>query len=224
MAQEIIAALDESGATKLVHQAQGALGTLPASGSGNLGPFTATWSASASFSGGTIDLIPPDIIRVNAMKLNFNLNFSIKVDLNDFLPTFCLPRVCVKIPFDGKICTPKICVSWPTITIPLSYPDSVTFSADFRLDVYEAAPNWRVDIVVVGVPFFQISPAAAAILAALSLVVAAVLAPIPFIGPFLAAAAIIIINTIGIAGMLGFLGAILTPFVSGLRFNVYEQP
>jgi hypothetical protein len=224
MAEEIIAALDETGATKLVHQAQAALGTLPTSGSGNLGPFSATWGASASFSGGTIDLIPNDTVRISTMQLNYNLNFSIKVDLNDFLPTFCLPRVCLKIPFDGKICTPKICISWPTITIPLSYSDAVTFTADFRLDIYEDPPNWKVDIVVVGVPFLQISPAAAAILAALSLVVAALLAPIPFIGPFLAGAAIIIINTIGIAGMLGFLGAILTPFISGLRFSVYKQP
>lgn len=224
MADEIIAALDESGATSLLQDAQAALGTVGNSGSGSLGPFTASWGASASFSGGTVDLIPPDIIRIATMQMNYNLNFSFQIDLNKFLPSFCLPRVCVRIPFVGRVCTPRICISWPTITVPLSYSDSLTFSGDFRLVVFQSGPDWKVDVEIVGVPFLQISPAAAAILAALSLVVAALLAPIPFIGPFLAAAAILIINTIGIAGVLGLLGAILTPFVSGLRFNVYSQP
>jgi hypothetical protein len=224
MAEEIIAALDETGATKLVHTAQAALGTLPASGSGTLGPFGASWSASASFSGGSVDLIPPDIIRISNMQLNYSLGLSVQVNLNAILPTFCLPRVCIPIPFDGKLCTPKICITWPTVSIPVSHSDALTFSADFRLDIYESPPDWKVDVVIVGVPFLQTSPAAAALLAALSVAVAAVLAPIPFIGPFLAVAAIIIINTIGVAGMLGLLGALLTPFVSGLRFTVYKQP
>lgn len=224
MANEIIAALDETGATTLLHQAETALGTIARSGSGSLGPFTASWGASVSFSGGTVDLIAPDIIRIATMQMNYSLSFSFQIDLNDFLPTFCLPRVCVHIPFDGNLCTPKICVSWPTITIPFSYSDSLTVSGDFKLAIYQSGTDWKVDVVVVGVPFLQISPAAAAILAALSLVVAAVLAPIPFIGPFLAGAAILIINTIGVAGVLGLLGAILTPFVSGLTFNVYSQP
>lgn len=224
MAEEIIAALDESGATTLLHDAQAALGTLGGSGSGSLGPFTASWGASASFSGGTVDLIPPDIIRIATMQMNYTLSFSFQIDLNDFLPSFCLPRVCVRIPFVGRVCTPRICVSWPTVSIPLSHSDSLAVSGDFRLAVYQSGPDWKVDVVIVGVPFLQISPAAAAILAALSVVVAAVLAPIPFIGPFLAAAALLIINTIGVAGVLGLLGAILTPFVSGLRFNVFSQP
>jgi hypothetical protein len=223
MADEIIAALDETGATTLMQQAQSALGTLADSGSGSLGPFTASWGASASFSGGNVDLIPPDIIRIATMQMNYQLSFSFQVNLNDFLPTFCLPRVCIRIPFNGRICTPRICISWPTVSIPLTYSDALTFSGDFKLSVYQSGPDWKVDVVIVGVPFLQISPAAAAILAALSLAVAAVLAPIPFIGPFLAVAALVIINTIGIAGVLGLLGAILTPFVSGLRFNVYTQ-
>lgn len=224
MAREIIAALDEGGATILLHQAQAALGTVGGSGSGSLGPFTAAWGASASFSGGAVDLMPPDIVRVANVQLNYSLNFSFQINLNNFLPTFCLPRVCVRIPFVGRVCTPRICITWPTITVPFSYSDALTFSGDFRLAVSQSGPDWKVDVVIVGVPFLQISPAAAAILAALSLVVAALLAPIPFIGPFLAAAVVLIINTIGIAGMLGLLGAILTPFVSGLRFPLYSQP
>lgn len=223
MADEIIAALDETGATKLVHDAEATLGTLGSSGSGSLGPFSASWGATVSFSGGAVDLIPPDIIRLAMVQMNYSLHFNLKVDLNDILPTFCLPRVCVHIPFDGRICTPKICVSWPTISIPVNYSDSLTFSGDFKLAVYQAGTDWKVDIIILAVPFLQISPAAAAILAALSLAAAAVLSLVPFIGPFLAAAAIIIINAIGVAGMLGLLGSILTPFVSGLRYNIYHQ-
>lgn len=224
MATEIVAALDESGASKLVQDAQVALGTLADSGSESLGPFTASWGASASFSGGTIDLIPPDIIRIDTMQMNYNLNFTFEIDLSDFLPDVCLPQVCIPIPFDGKLCTPKVCIDWPTIPIPFNYSDSLTFTADFKLNVFLDGTDWKVDIVIDGVPFLQISPAAAAILAALSVAIAAALALVPFIGPFLAAAVIVIINTIGIAGVLGLLGAILTPFVSGLSLNVYKQP
>lgn len=46
---------------------------------------------------------------------------------------------------------------------------------------------------------------------------------VPFIGPFLALAAAIL-AAIGIAGVTGLLGPILTPFVSGLTFTVYKQP
>ena len=83
---------------------------------------------------------------------------------------------------------------------------------------------WRVDLVVAGVPFLQLGPAAAAIIVAIGAAAALALAPIPFIGPLLAIAVVAITAAIGVAGALGLLGPILTPFVSGLRFNVYNQP
>src|SRR5260370_10199398 len=70
----------------------------------------------------------------------------------------------------------------------------------------------------------QLSPAAAAILILIGQGLALVLAPIPFIGPFLALAVVAITAAIGIAGVTGFLGPILTPFVSGLTFTVYKHP
>ena len=33
-----------------------------------------------------------------------------------------------------------------------------------------------------------------------------------------------IVAAVGIAGLTGFLGTIITPFVSGLHFNIYKQP
>jgi hypothetical protein len=100
----------------------------------------------------------------------------------------------------------------------------VKFTADFTLNPHLSGTDWLVDIVIVGIPFLQIGPAAAAILAVLGQALALVLAPIPFIGPFLAGVVVVITAAIGIAGLTGFLGPILTPFVSGLTFTIYKQP
>lgn len=223
---EIIAALDENGANALIPAVIASLPPLSNSGSGNLGPFTATWGASASFSNGSIDLIAPNVIRIANSQLNYSLNFSFSFDLSSILPDFCLPQVCVRIPFIGRVCVPpvKICVNWPTITIPVSHSGTINFTADFSLNVTLSGGNWLVDIVIVGVPFLQFGPAAAAILAAIGVAASLVLLPIPFIGPFLAGAVLLITAAIGIAGLTGFLGPILTPFVSGLTFNIYSQP
>jgi hypothetical protein len=221
---DIIAAADEGAATKLVQTAQGLLGTLSETGSGTLGPFTASWGASASFSGGAVDLRSPDIIRIVDCDLNYNLNFSFSFDLSSIIPDFCLPRICVNIPFIGRVCTPRVCIDWPTITIPVSYSDAVRFTADFRLNPRLVGGNWLIDIEIVDIPSLQLSPAAAAIIGAIGVAAAAILAPIPFIGPFLAGAVLVLTAAIGIAGVTGFLGPILALFVSGLTFTIYQQP
>ena len=220
---DITVAGDEAAATQLVHDAEATLGVISRSGSGSLGPFTASWSASASFSSGAVDLNPPNVIRIANCQMNYSLGFSFSFDLSSILPDFCLPQICIPTPW-GDICTPKICVDWPTITIPVSYSDSLTFTADFTLNPHLSGSDWLIDIVIVGIPFLQISPTAAAILAAIGLVAAAILAPIPFIGPFLAGAVLAITAAIGIAGITGLLGPILALFVSGLTFTVYKQP
>ena len=46
----------------------------------------------------------------------------------------------------------------------------------------------------------------------------------PLIGPFLAGLAIAVTAAIGIAGLTGWLGPIITPFISGTRFPIYDQP
>jgi hypothetical protein len=220
---DILIAADETAATKLVNAAEAALGTVGDSGSGSLGPFVASWGASVSFSGGTVDLIAPDIVRLQNVTMNYTLNFSFGIDLGEILPEFCLPRICIRIPFIGKVCTPKICINWPTISVPVSYSDSLTFTADFRPVVFLDGTDWVIKIEIVAVPLLQLSAAAAAILTAIGLALAAILAPIPFIGPFLALAVAAILAAIGIAGLLGLLGSILTPFVSGLSFEVYRH-
>ena len=84
--------------------------------------------------------------------------------------------------------------------------------------------TWLIDIRIVSVPNLSISVAAAAILAALGLVLGAALSVIPFIGPFLAVVVEAILAAIGIAGITGLLGPLLTLFVSGLTFTIYRQP
>lgn len=224
---DITVAADEVAATELVQDAEATLGAISRSGSGNLGPFNTHWSASTFFSGGRVDLIPPNVIRIENCELHYQLNFSLSLNLNNVLPTFCLPQVCITIKIFKKkitICTPKVCISWPTITIPFGHSDIVRFTSDFTLRTRPVGANWEIDAVIVGFPNLQIGPAAAAILAALGLATAAVLAPIPFIGPFLAVGVAAITAAVGIAGVTGLLGPILSVFVAGLTFNLYKQP
>jgi len=215
---DIIAAADQAATTVLLHDGETLLGTVMKSGNGSLGPFTAGYTVSATFSGGTVNLNPPNVIEIANCNLHYSVSLSFGLDLNSFLPSFCLPQVC----FFG-ICTPKICISWPTITVPFSFSDDVQFTADFTLNPHLSGATWFIDVVIVGVPQLQFGAATAGILLALGAALAAALAPIPFIGPFLALGVTAIIGLIGIAGLTGFLGTIITPFVSGLTFNIYQH-
>lgn len=221
---ELVAALDEVAASSLVADAEAALPPLSTSGSGSLGPFVASYSASATITGGSVDLIAPNVVRLANVHLNYSLGLTVGIDLGSILPEFCLPRICVTIPFIGRVCTPRICIDWPVISIPISHSGTINFTGDFSLALALSGGFWKVDIVVVGVPFLQIDPEAALILAAIGSAAALALLAVPFIGPFLSAAALAITAGIGIAGVTGLLGPILTPFVSGLRFHIYDQP
>ncbi len=216
---DIIAAADQTAATTLLHDAEATLGTLSKSGGGSLGPFVANYSASVSFSGGTVDLIPPNIIQLADCNVNYSLNFSFGIDLNDFLPNFCLPQICI-----FGWCTPKICISWPTVTIPISFGDTLTITGDFTVSAAQVGPNWIVSITIQSVPLLQFGAGTAALLAAIAAAVTAAVIWIPFIGPFLAGLADLVIAAIGIAGLTGLLGDIITPFISGLTFTLPPLP
>ncbi|MFM9828990.1 MAG: hypothetical protein ACKVOB_09655 [Sphingomonas sp.] len=221
---EIIAAVDETAANTLVATAISLIPPQSASGSGNLGPFVASYSANATLVSGAIDLIPPDIIRVVDMRVNWSLHLSFGLDLSSILPDFCLPQVCINIPCVGRVCTPRICIDWPTISIPVTFGDFVKATADFRLDISLSGGNWKVQAVIVGVPNLQFGATSALLLAAIGAAVTPILLAIPFLGPFLAIAVNTILAIIGIAGVTGLLGPIITPFVSGIKIPIYEQP
>ncbi len=221
---EIIAAIDETGADKLLDTAVAAIGPQSRSGSGSLGPFVASYSVTGTLTSGDVDLIPPNIIRIVDLRLDWSLNLSFGFDLSSILPDFCLPQVCLDIPCVGTVCTPRICIDWPTITIPVSFSDFLKATADFQLDVKLVAGVWKVEMVILGVPNLQFSATSAALLLAIGAAASLALLAVPFIGPFLALAVNAILATVAIAGVTGFLGPIITPFISGLRIPIYEQP
>lgn len=216
---DILAAADQTAATTLLHDAETTLGTIAKTGGGSFGPFFANYGASVSFYGGTVNLLPPDVIEVANLNVNYHVSLSFGLDLNDFLPHFCLPQIC----FFGW-CTPQICISWPTVTIPVSFSDSLTITGDFKVVASLVGADWQVNVVIVGVPLLEFGAGTAALLAAIAVAVTAAVGWVPLIGPFLAALADTVIAAIGIAGLTGLLGTILTPFVSGLSFTVYSQP
>jgi len=221
---EIIAALDEQGANTMLDTVIGAIPAQSKSGSGNLGPFVASYSVVATLTSGDVDLIPPDIIRLVDLRVNWDLDLSFGFDLSSILPDFCLPRVCIPIPCVGDVCTPRICIDWPTISIPVSFGDFVKATGDFRLDISLVGGIWKVQGVIVGIPNLQFGATTALLLAAIGAAVTPILLVIPFIGPFLAIAVNAILLAIGIAGVTGFLGPILTPFISGMKIPIYKQP
>lgn len=73
---DITAALDEVGANKLLDAVIAAIGPQSKSGSGNLGPFVATYNVQATLTNGNVDLIPPDTIRIADLQLDWTIGFS----------------------------------------------------------------------------------------------------------------------------------------------------
>lgn len=219
---EIIAAVDEAAANSLIDLAIGAIPSQSTSGSSSLGPFNVSYGASATLVNGDVDLRAPDIIGLRNVRVNFLLSFSIGFDLSTILPDFCLPQVCVNIPCVGRVCTPRICVDWPTIAIPVSFSDFAEADGDLRLLATLSGGVWKIEAQIVGLPSLRFGAASAALLVAIGAAAALILAPIPFIGPFLAIAVSAILLAIGIAGVTCLLGPVLTPFVSGLRIPIHS--
>lgn len=221
---EITAALDEQGANKLLDTIIAAIPPQSKSGSGTLGPFVASYSITGTLTNGDVDLIPPDIIRIVDLRLDWSLSLNVGIDLSTILPDFCLPQVCVDIPCVGEVCTPKICIDWPTISIPVSFSDFLKATADFQLAINLTGGKWKVEALILAIPNLQFGATSAALLVAIGAAATPILLVIPFIGPFLAIAVNAILAAIAIAGVTGFLGPIITPFISGLRIPIYEQP
>ncbi len=216
---DIIAAADQTATTHLLHDAEVNLGTLAKSGGGSLGPFVATYGASVSFNGGNVNLLPPDVIQIADLQIHYALHLSFGLDLNDFLPSFCLPRICV-----FGWCTPRICISWPTVTIPVSFSDNALLTADFSVVPVLSSAQWNVNVVIDSVPLLQFGLGTGALLLAIGAALPIAVGWVPFIGPLLVLLGETVLAAIGLAGVTGLLGDILTPFVSGLSFTVYKQP
>lgn len=222
---DVTAAVDASGLTDMLSAVENATPPLSTGGSGSLGPFTASYGATASFSGGSVALMPPNTIQVTNCTLHYSLSLSFGIDLNTVIPPLCLPQVCIPIPFDGQICTPAFCITWPVINITLpTYSDSLQFTADFSINPHLTGGVWKIDVVIISIPALNLSVTAAGLLAAIGVAVAAIVSAVPLIGPVLGVAIAAIMALISLAAVTGLLGTILTRFVSGLTFNIYNQP
>jgi hypothetical protein len=220
---EIIAAVDETAANSLIDTAITLIPPQSASGSGSLGPFIASYAVSATLASGDVDLIPPDIIRLVDLRMNWSINLNFGFDLSTILPDFCLPQVCINIPCVGRVCTPRICIDWPTISVPVNFSDFLKATGDFRLDIRLVGGEWQVQAVIVGLPNLQFGATSALLLVAIGAALTPLLLAIPFLGPFLAIAVNAVLAIIGIAGVTGLLGPILTPFISGIKIPIYRQ-
>jgi hypothetical protein len=221
---DITAVMDEYAAGQVFAKAQSLVGTVSNNGSTSFGPFNTSYGASAWFSGGSLKLQPPNVVQIQKCSLNYKVHFTLSFDLSNIIPNIHFPGFTIKIGKWIKIKIPGFTINWPNVNIPISYQDKAQFSANFSLFPHLVSSNWKVDMVLLSVPSFQLSLAAAAILSLIGAAAAVALVGIPFIGPFLGAAILGITNTIGIAGVTNLLGIMLTPLVSGTTFTLYNQP
>ena len=132
--------------------------------------------------------------------------------------------MCVDIPCVGRVCTPSIDIVWPTVTVPVSFGDFLKTTVDLGVAITLVSGIWQVEGVVQGVPNLQFGASTAALLAAIGLAVAAAVAWVPLIGPFLAVLALAVTAAIGIAGLTGLLGPIISVFIAGRRLPITEVP
>src|SRR6266702_1318939 len=172
MASDITAAVDETAANTLLHAAEAAVGTVSKSGSGSFGPLGVGWTASASFTGGTVSLAAPDTVAIDNLEVDYSLSLSLSIDLS-FLD-FCLPQVCIPTPW-GDICTPTICINFPAIGVTVPFSSSATLSADFGIVVHLTAGTWFVDVVIQNVRKLDLGTAATVLLTAIGAAISAAL-------------------------------------------------
>jgi hypothetical protein len=218
---DILAAVDETAATTVLHAAEAAVGTQSATaGSASFGPVEVSWNPSASFAGGTVTLTAPDTVEIDNLNINYSLGLSIGIDLS-FLD-FCLPQLCLPTPF-GNFCTPKICFDPSPISLSVPFSGTAVLSADFGLSTHLTGGSWFVDVVIQGVPQLDLGTAATALLLAAGTAISAALAAVPFIGPVLSIAAAAITAAFGLAEVTGLLGPIVSLFVSGMTFSLYHH-
>jgi hypothetical protein len=221
---EMTAALDQTGATRLVAWAESQYPEVNANGTRPLGPLSVDYTVRATFEGGTVTLSPPRNLRLAGAVTRFQVRLSITLDVSRLIPDFCLPQVCVNIPLIGRVCVPptRVCIDWPSVTIPVSYTDTATFTVDLRAEVRQENGSWVADTVILGTPSVQLG-VLTGLLQSIRNAADAVLRVLPYIGPLLAKALDNLIASIS-GSLGGVLGSILTAVIGGTRFELYRQP
>jgi hypothetical protein len=220
-------AISEGGANTLMQKLI-SLASASASDSGSWGPFTVGYTANVALSGGTVSLLnaPVNRVRLNNVNVSGNVGASFTFDLGAILPQICIPpfRVCVNIPFVGRVCTPQVCIPWPPpLTIGVNIPFSVNVTAEFGLSVQSSGPNWEIKLLVF--PFslsIDLSPSAPLIISAIQAQVSATLGSIPGIGGLLAG----LVNTVigALTPVLSLILSAISGFVNGviMLLNIFS--
>ncbi len=184
-ASDATVALSQDALTFLVQQAL----DKPVSGqnSGSWGPFVAGYSLNLNVSGGSITLVDlGQQIRLDSVVVSGIINLSVGINLGAILPSICIPptRACVTL-FGHQICTPQVCISWPTISVPLTpiLVPPIGLSVNFQVSAQQDGSNW--DVILKVFPFsilVDLTPSVNTIIDAVESAVRNTLGQIPLIG------------------------------------------
>lgn len=201
-------ALSEPGVNVVLHKAI-ALAHLSKSDSATWGPFQVGYSASVALSGGmaTLENAPANKLDISNLNVAGSVSASFTFDLNLILPRICIPpfRVCVKIPFFGRVCTPQFCITWPRRTVSITIPFAFGLDASFGFRVDDLGSKWAIVLLVDPFsPRFDLTPMGPVIIAAIQNSVSNFFDTIPGIGSLIAG----LINTV-----IGALSGILSPIL-----------
>jgi hypothetical protein len=155
------------------------------------GPFFASYTASVALAGGTATLenAPANKLDLAGVNVSGAITGSIGFDLGLILPHICIPpvRVCVRIPFIGRVCTPQFCITWPHADATLTLPFAFNLDVSFRFRVDDLGSQWGIVLLIDPFsPRFDLTPMGPVIIAAIQAEVTSKLSGIPLIGGLLA--------------------------------------
>jgi hypothetical protein len=183
-------AVSEGGINVVLHKAI-ALAHTSGHDQGTWGPFFAKYTASVALAGGTATLenAPTNKLDLAGVNVSGVITVTIGFDLGLILPPICIPpvRVCVPIPFLGRVCTPQFCITWPHADINLSLPFAFNLDVSFGFRVDDLGSQWGIVLLIDPFsPRFDLTPMGPVIIAAIQAEVTSKLSGIPFIGGILA--------------------------------------
>jgi hypothetical protein len=213
-------AVSEGGINVVLHKAI-ALAHTSSSDTESWGPFFASYTASVALAGGTATLenAPANKLDLAGVNVSGAITGSIGFDLGLILPHLCIPpvRVCVDIPFLGRVCTPQFCITWPHADITLSLPFAFNLDVSFGFRVDDLGSQWGIVLLIDPFsPRFDLTPMGPVIIAAIQAEVTSKLSGIPFIGPFLAGLINTVIGTFTpvVSLVIGAFGALINTALS----------
>jgi hypothetical protein len=213
-------AVSEGGINVVLHKAI-ALAHTSSHDTETWGPFFASYTASVALAGGTATLenAPANRLDLAGVNVSGAITGSIGFDLGQILPHICIPpvRVCVHIPFIGRVCTPQFCITWPHADVTLTLPFAFNLDVSFGFRVDDLGSQWGIVLLIDPFsPRFDLTPMGPVIIAAIQAEVASKLSGIPFIGPLIADLINTVIGTFTpiVSLVVGAFGALINAVLS----------